>query len=1161
MRDSAYNTTGSEIAVIGMAGRFPGAENIHEFWENLKNGIESLSFISDEELETLELPPGWKENPNYVRAKGGQLKGKECFDASFFGYTQREAEIMDPQMRIFHECAWTALEDAGYDTAKYRGAVGLYVGGGTSGFWEYLTLSSGKCEALGFFASSLLYDKDYLSTKIAYNLDLKGPCFSVQTACSTSLVAIHLACQGILNGECNMALAGGIKIIPQNAVGYIYQQGMLYSPDGHCRAFDAGARGMIVGEGAGAVLLKSLEEAVSDGDHIYAVIKGTAINNDGLRKVGYTAPSIEGQADVIATAHRVAEVEPESIGYIEAHGTGTELGDPVEIEALRSAFNTPKKQFAALGSVKTNIGHLDAAAGAAGFIKTVLVLKYRLIPPSLNYKSPNPRIDFENSPFFVNDRLREWKQDGYPRRAGVSSFGIGGTNAHAVLEEWPSDRDRQTADRLTGNRTHQLLLLSGKTPGALDRVTENLRRYFKIETGISLSDAAYTLALGRRELECRRVVVCEDGDQAVEALSTNGSADSPGGHTVLPGPEEPPVIFMFPGLGAHYENMGEGLYREEPVFREAMDNCFRILEHQADFDIKEILYPGEGDTQSRGKGMPGLTVARLAVFIVEYALARVLIKWGVTPDAMLGYGFGEYAAACLPGEVSLEHTLKSILTIGTSAGTPTAGHFADGIKETMGKENAVFIEVGPGRDLGRLVESFAGSPGCRVLNLMRSAEEDISDTRYLLNAVGQLWLYGGGIDWEQFYSGQTVGRIPLPTYPFERRRYWFDEGVLKKGVEILGGGGGQKETVPGTGTTPVLKPRPQLITPYAAPGNEIEEALAREWRHLFGCDRIGIDDNFYDLGGDSVMAVNLVSLVNKAGYPLALAHILANPTIRKLASVVNERDISEEREQEIYENRVLSQLECIEKLTRGRKEKNIFIIHALHGMVNQYNELAALLGKEYNVYGVQARGLQPGSKLPEHPDQMIDHYLEQILAVQNDGPFILAGYCNGNKIAYAIARKLEALNHRVKKVIFLDSFQFLTDLFIRIVRTLEHLPVFFNKILIADYNRKFKKVLREWKQRIPGGGDGSIRTDAINNKLFENHMEILSKHILPLRLIKSPILSIVAERTTNIRVTEADFGKMTRGKAAVVKTPGDHDSLFDKPDVENVAKIILEHTR
>jgi len=405
----------------------------------------------------------------------------------------------------------------------------------------------------------------------------------------------------------------------------------------------------------------------------------------------------------------------------------------------------------------------------------------------------------KTAPFLSMIGCAKWKAGwGIRAGAGVSSFGIGGTNAHAVLEEWPSDRDRQTADRLTGNRTHQLLLLSGKTPGALDRVTGNLRRYFKVETGISLSDAAYTLALGRRELECRRVVVCEDGDQAVEALSTNASADSPGGHTVLPGPEEPPVIFMFPGLGAHYENMGEGLYREEPVFREAMDNCFRILEHQADFDIKEILYPGEGDTQSRGKGMPGLTVARLAVFIVEYALARVLIKWGVTPDAILGYGFGEYAAACLPGEVSLEHTLKSILSIGTSAGTPTAGHFADGIKETMGKENAVFIEVGPGRDLGRLVESFAGSPGCRVLNLMRSAEEDISDTRYLLNAVGQLWLYGGGIDWEQFYSGQTVGRIPLPTYPLlKRRRYWFDEGVLKKGVEILGGGGGQKETVPG----------------------------------------------------------------------------------------------------------------------------------------------------------------------------------------------------------------------------------------------------------------------------------------------------------------------------------------------------------------------------
>ena len=463
-----------------------------------------------------------------------------------------------------------------------------------------------------------------------------------------------------------MALAGGIKIVPREPVGYLYREGMIYSPDGRCRPFDVRAQGTVGGEGAGVVLLKPLEDAVSHGDHIYAVIKGTAINNDGLRKVGYTAPSIDGQAEVIRMAHRMAEIEPESIGYIEAHGTGTPLGDPVEIEALKVAFNTCKKKFAAVGSVKSNIGHLDAAAGVAGFIKAVLILKNRQIPPSLHFEKPNPRIDFENSPFYVNDRLTSWESNGSPRRAGVSSFGIGGTNAHVVLEEWSAEPGMTQA----GDPGYLLIPLSAKTPETLDRLTENLHRYFIDHRDISLPDTAFTLALGRKEHQCRKFFLCRDVEQAITILSTPGSSET---NSFLAAREENPVVFIFPGLGTEYENMAGELYREEPLFREETDRCFEILKSLIPYDIKEILYPGENDMKTSNKRFTDLEAARLSLFIVEYAMARLLIKWGVQPNSFVGYGFGEYVAACLSGKVSLEDTLKSILSTGNSSGEPMPG--------------------------------------------------------------------------------------------------------------------------------------------------------------------------------------------------------------------------------------------------------------------------------------------------------------------------------------------------------------------------------------------------------------------------------------------------------------------------------------------------------
>ena len=434
--ENNMDRTGFEVAVIGMAGIFPGAGDIHEFWENLKNGVESIAFFSDDELRQEGLDDETLKNPNYVKANAA-LERVGYFDASFFGYTPREAQIIDPQMRQFSQCVWHALEDAGYDPFGYSQRIGLYAGASPHFQWLGKVMSSNASQGLTNFKVAQLIDKDFMCTQISYKLNLKGPSISIQTACSTSLVAIHYAIRDLLLGECEIALAGGVSIGLPLRSGYIYQPGMVVSPDGHNRTFDADGNGSIYGHGAGTVVLKKLEDAISDRDNIYAIVLGSAINNDGFRKVGYTAPSVEGQAEVITSAHMSAEIEAESISYIEAHGTATPLGDTVEMEALEMAFDTDKKKFCGIGSVKSNIGHLYSAAGVAGFIKTVLALKHRFIPPSLHFKTPNPQIDFQNSSFYVNTQPTEWKSDARPLRAGVSAFGIGGTNAHIILEEGP----------------------------------------------------------------------------------------------------------------------------------------------------------------------------------------------------------------------------------------------------------------------------------------------------------------------------------------------------------------------------------------------------------------------------------------------------------------------------------------------------------------------------------------------------------------------------------------------------------------------------------------------------------------------------------------------------------------------------------------------------
>jgi iturin family lipopeptide synthetase A len=949
--------TGLEIAIIGMAGRFPGAKNIEMFWDNLEKGKESLQFFTEDELRDMGVLDERLKDPNFVKAKGGVLEDKEYFDAGFFGYTPKEAEAMSPQMRIFHESAWEALENAGYTPEKYRGSIGIYAGASTSFFWEVCSILSGKHQDLGTLDARQLANRDFMSTRISYKLGLKGPSFTLQTACSTSLVALDLACRGLLTGQCSMALAGGVTAFCFYDPGYLYQEGIISSPDGHCRAFDAESRGTIQGEGVGVLVLKLLEEALTDRDYIHAVIKGTSTNNDGNRKIGYTAPSVQGQMEVIKAAMSMAEVEPETITYVEAHGTGTTLGDPVEIEALTQAFETSKKHFCGIGSVKTNVGHLDAAAGVTSIIKTVMALKHRLLPPSLHYQTPNPKIDFENSPFYVVSELTPWESNGTPLRAGVSSFGIGGTNAHVILEEAPTpppalnqgghDSDAppdisegtgrgeplcspindvastpagspaiseiavrgESCIRPNNSCLPQMILLSARTQTALDKIMDNQASYLEKNPVLRIQDVAYTLNTGRKLLPFRKMLVCKNTREAIELLTDKKARKS---NTFVSFSEKTSVVFMFPGLGGHYVNMGRELYETEPVFQQEMDRCFEILEKLEilDENIKEILYPhppalkGCGAAAPTTVGSPALseiavreehwtpTQTQVILFIFEYALAKMLMHWGITPYAMIGYSFGEYTAACISGVFPIEDGLKMIVSRGKLIQTLTPGRmlsvplpkqevesllkgelfiaidngescvlsgpvekmvafenqmkekkilcmaipathalhspmmepileeyqkivqgitldkpeipyisnvtgkwmtveeamdpmywalhlaktvqFSQGIEELVKEENSVFIEIGPGHDLSALMSRRMNQESNQqVVSLVRPEQRKQSDLHFLLNKIGQLCLFGNEIDWESFYENEERYRLPLPTYPFERQKYWF----------------------------------------------------------------------------------------------------------------------------------------------------------------------------------------------------------------------------------------------------------------------------------------------------------------------------------------------------------------------------------------------------
>jgi amino acid adenylation domain-containing protein len=1005
------------VAIIGMAGRFPGAKSVSEFWRNQLAGIESISHFRLEELEVADAARLTKL-PNYVAARS-TLQDIDLFDADFFGIYPREAELMDPQHRIMLESCWQALEDAGYDPAQFAGPIGVYAGMSitgylltklctTPGFIEQYTADYQVGNYLAMMGNSL----DFLATRVAYKLNLRGPAFTMQAACSTSLVAITQACQSLLTYQCDMALAGAVSIpLPQKR-GYLYQEGGMVSPDGHCRTFDADAQGTVFGSGCGVVLLKRLEEAIADGDNIHAIIRGFGVNNDGSTKVGYTAPSVEGQAQVIALAHAAAGVDASTIGYVEAHGTATPLGDPIELTALTQAFRsqTAAKQFCVIGSAKTNVGHLDVAAGVTGLINATQILKSGKLPATLHYRKPNPNFDLANSPFRVNATLSDWPPSEEPRRAGVSAFGVGGTNAHVILEQAPA----VPANR--PQRPAQVLLLSARSQSALDRAALELAQFLEAHPNTNLADAAWTLQAGRRTFSHGLAVAARTVPEAIANLRSGNPKASQKGAQTLSGAD---VRFLFPGQGSQYPNMGRELYDSEPVFRAAVDRCAEILLPLLGEDLRTLLYPAAAVGAEARRRVTDTIIAQPAIFTVEYALAQLWLSHGIKPKAMLGHSIGEFVAACLAGVFFLEDALqivsargalmqklpaggmlsvrlaadqvtsrltsepdldlaavngpalsvvagpfaalesfeKKLTAEGIAARRLVTSHafhskmmdpivapflekirtiplrapqipyisgvtgawitenqatdpeywarhfrrpvqFSAGVVELM-KTPGILLEIGPGNVLATLARQH--KPSEKNISIISSLSDGFSGEGDALNlavAQGSMWLAGAAPDWRAAHSGEHRLRTSLPTYPFERKRFWLESPEPKNGnfdvtnQVMLEAAESQPDSA-GTEEAPTLSPAPESFSQPVPRSVRLRALLSELFLDLSGVTITESESSatFLDLGFDSLFLTQVTqSLQSKFGIKITFRQLLGDlSTIDALSNFLDQK--------------------------------------------------------------------------------------------------------------------------------------------------------------------------------------------------------------------------------------------------------------------------------
>ncbi|WP_228919679.1 type I polyketide synthase [Streptomyces sp. DH20] len=1098
------------VAVIGMAGRFPGADDLEAFWDNLAAGRESVRPVTDEEFLAAGGDPRDLDDPSLIR-KASVVEGIDRFDSGFFGYSPAEAAVVDPQQRLLLETAYHALEDAGCLGAdRSAEAFGVYAGAGDSRYYpaHVHPRFAGQPGSVALVHAATANSLGTLATRVSYELGLTGPSVSLQTACSTALVAVHTACQDLLDHRCDTALAAAVSLNPSAVLGYRHVPDGPFSPDGHCRAFAEDAAGTASGDGVGAVVLKRLEDALADGDRIRAVIRGSAVNNDGRRKVGFSAPSAAGQTEVVLAAQAQAEVDAGTIGLIEAHGTATKLGDPIEVSALTEAFrhSTDRTGFCALGSVKTNIGHLGAAAGIAGLIKAVLALEHRQIPPSLHFDRPNPLIDFDASPFRVPTALEDWPEGEHPRRAAVSAFGIGGTNAHVVLEEAP--RVAPAAPRPPEEERRVVLPLSARTAGALRGQAEALARHLERRPELRLDDVAHSLRTDRPELRHRLTVSAASRGEALDALRSAAPATPP-----LTG-DPVRVAFLLPGGGTQYPGMGKELYRDHAVYRDTVDECARILRPVLGTDLRTALFEEQ---------RPDDLSAFLGLVVTEYALARTLMEAGVRPDALIGHSLGEYTAACLAGVIDLADMLplvterirlissaggatvgvaapaeeiRSLLDAGLSLAAvngpqactvaghldavtrfeaeltrrgvpfrrlriPVAAHshvldpvlpayethlrqvtlrppripyvtnvtgtwitdaqatsvrhwidhtrdtvrFADGITALWDRLRPVLVEIGPGDTLTKLATGRLTDEAPVTVTTMRHAKAEASDGFVLAEALGRLW--SAGVDSALPPVPGAPRRVPLPPYAFERRRHWIDAPGAR--------------TDPATSDdTPAaadsgLASRPRLTTEHVPPRTDREREVTRLWEETLGIGGIGLHDNFFDLGGDSMRAVLLAGRLRQAGVlDVPAATLLAAPTV---AGVLAAADQPAEK----APDSTTAALGPLLPLRAEGTATPLFCVHPGAGIAWRYTGLLPHLGGDQPVHGIQAAGLD-GTR-PPAPDAaaMVAHYLDLVRQVQPHGPYRLLGWSYGGFVAHAMACALQSDGEQVELLAMLDA--------------------------------------------------------------------------------------------------------------------------------------------
>jgi phthiocerol/phenolphthiocerol synthesis type-I polyketide synthase E len=981
------------IAIVGMAARFPGANTLSAFWDNLRRGEESIVTLSEEDLLAEGISEKALANHAYVR-RVALLDGIDEFDADFFGFTPQAARMTDPQHRLFLQSAWHALEDAGYDPAQIEGSVGVYATSTTSGYLLHNIMSNhdpnaiiGQGVTFEMVNLSLQNDKDYLATKVAYQFNLRGPALSVQTACSSALVAVHLACQSILNGECEMALAGGASLRIPHRVGYWHEPGSMVSATGHCRPFDVRSDGTIFGSGVGVVVLKSLQEAVDDGDRIHAVIRGSALNNDGSTKMTYAAPNAAGQADVIAEAQAIAEVDAATVSYIETHGTGTPLGDPIEIEGLRQAFAVseaarPGPCF--IGSVKSNIGHLESAAGIASLIKTILCLKHKAIPATLHYTSPNPELHLDQGPFVVRSEYGPWEWDGV-LRAGVSSFGVGGTNAHVVLEEAP------TIPASTPQPGPQVLLLSARSNEAVQQARSALAAELSGPDEASLPDVAYTLARRRKD-NIRMAAVVKGQQDAATVLAAAEHDNVFIGESAQSTDDSDRVVFLFPGQGAQHIGMARGLYESEPVFADHFDQCAAGFGEELGIDLGADIFDGTARNLERtDRTQP-------ALFTVEYALAKLIETFGVRPAALAGHSIGEYVAATIAGVFDIATAIKvvsmrarlmhaaprgvmvavalspdalaehlsadvDVAAVNEPGGCVVAGseenigkfsdrlteqgivarrvrtshafhsrlmdsmipeftgflsrqtlrqpripllsnvtgtwlaaseatnaatwarqvrstvRFSDEVDVLLSDPHRILVEVGPG---GTLTASAMRHPrwssGHRAVRLMRHHAQNRDDRDTFLLALGQLWSAGIDVDWTPLRGGQRPQLVSLPGYPFERQRHWVDHKPSA---------GWAADAAPATGAAAAQSAGVAEPARAATNGTSpMEATLQRIWAQCLGIASVDRNANFFELGGDSLVAISVAMTAANEGLDLTPQDLYDNQTVAALAKAL-----------------------------------------------------------------------------------------------------------------------------------------------------------------------------------------------------------------------------------------------------------------------------------